>query len=69
MEPFLALVPLTEMLLFTVLLVLYFLVGYMVAFFDELHAPSAQLAVSMPATRRSVTNSFELFRVLFIVFI
>ena len=69
MEPFFELVPLTEIFDFTVLLVLYFFVGYMVAFFDEPHAPNPQLATSKPATKMSDIKHFEPFFISFILFI
>ena len=61
-------VPRTEMFDFTVLLVLYFLVGYMVALFDEPHAPNPQLAIIMPATKKSEKASFEPFFIFFILY-
>lgn len=60
-------VPLTDMFDFTVLLVLYFLVGYMVAFCDDLHAPNPQVATNNPATKKSDIISFEPFFIFFIV--
>ena len=69
MEPFFELVPLTEIFDFTVLLVLYFLGVFMVAFFDEPHAPSPQLATIRPATKKSDMTNFEPFFISFIFFI
>ena len=62
-------VPRTEMFDLTVLLVLYFLGVFMVAFFDEPHAPSPQLAITNPATKRSDMMNFEPFFMFFIVYL
>ena len=67
MEPFFELVPLTEMLDFTVLLVLYFLGVCMVVVFDELQAPNPQVATIRLAAKMSGMMRFELFLIVFIL--
>lgn len=59
------LVPLTEMFDLTVLLLLYFFAGYMVASEEEPHELKPQLAIIMPTTKKSATETFECFFIFF----